>query len=197
MELSAAPKPALPPVEPPAGALAYVRALPRRHRLAVAAAGAALAVLCFVRFGVSGRASVDAVVAVALVLLAAIDLDRRLLPNAIVLPVLGFVLPAQIALFPDRTVEWLLASVGAALFLFLPLIVYPAGMGLGDVKMAALLGAALGKAVVGAFVAGLFAAAVVAAVVLARGGRDARRTAIPFGPFLAFGALLALFVGGR
>jgi leader peptidase (prepilin peptidase)/N-methyltransferase len=183
------------PGEPSGWAL--VRALPRQRQFAVAALSAALAVACFVHFGFGGRALVSAVFASVLVLLTAIDLDRRLIPNAIVLPVLAFVLLAQIAFFPDRTLEWVLASLGAALFFILPLLIYPAGMGMGDVKLAALLGAALGKAVVLALVAGLFAVSAVAVAILVREGLGARKKAIAFGPFLAFGGLLALFLGGR
>jgi leader peptidase (prepilin peptidase)/N-methyltransferase len=137
------------------------------------------------------------VFASVLVLLTAIDLDRRLIPNAIVLPALAFVLLAQIAFYPDRTLEWVLASLGAALFFFVPMLFYPAGMGMGDVKLAALLGAALGKAAVLAVVAGLLAVSVVAVVILVREGLGARKKAIAFGPFLAFGGLLALFLGAR
>jgi leader peptidase (prepilin peptidase)/N-methyltransferase len=176
---------------------ALVRALPRQRQLAVAALSAALVVGCFVRFGFGGRALVGAVFASVLVLLTVIDLDRRLIPNAIVLPALTFVLLAQIAFFPDRTLEWLVASLGTALFFFLPLLIYPAGMGMGDVKLAALLGAALGKAVVLAVIAGLLAVSAVAVVILVREGLGARKKAIAFGPFLAFGGLLALFLGGR
>jgi leader peptidase (prepilin peptidase)/N-methyltransferase len=103
----------------------------------------------------------------------------------------------QIAFYPDRTLEWVLAALAAALFFSIPMLVYPAGMGMGDVKLAALLGAALGKAVPAAIFAGLFAAGAVALVVLAREGFGARKKAIAFGPFLAFGGLLALFLGGR
>jgi leader peptidase (prepilin peptidase)/N-methyltransferase len=176
---------------------ALVHALSRQQRIAVAALSTALAVACFVRFGFGGRALVGAVFAAVLVLLTAIDLDRRLIPNAIVLPALAFVLVAQIAFFPDRTLEWLLASLGAALFFFVPLWIYPAGMGMGDVKLAALLGAALGRAVVLAITAGLLAVSAVAAVILVREGLRARKKAIAFGPFLAFGGLVAFFLGGR
>jgi len=184
-------------VRPRPSALAYIRALPRRQQLAVACASAVLAVGCFIRFGVSGHALVGAVFAAVLVPLTAIDLDRRLLPNVIVLPALAVVLILQIAFYPDRGLEWVLAAVGAALFFFVPMLIYPAGMGLGDVKLAALLGAALGKAAAVAIAAGLLAAGAVALVVLAREGLGARKKAIPFGPFLAFGGLLALFLGGR
>jgi leader peptidase (prepilin peptidase)/N-methyltransferase len=183
------------PREPSGWAL--VRALPPQRQFAVAALSAALAIGCFVRFGFGGRALVSAVFASVLVLLTAIDLDRRLIPNAIVLPALAFVLLAQIAFFPDLTLEWLVASLGAALFFFLPLLIYPAGMGMGDVKLAALLGAALGKAVVLALVAGLLTVSAVAVVILVREGLSARKKAIAFGPFLAFGGLLALFLGAR
>jgi leader peptidase (prepilin peptidase) / N-methyltransferase len=163
----------------------------------VAFASGALAAGCFARFGISGHAVVGAIFAAALVLLTAIDLDRRLLPNVIVLPTLAVVLILQIAFYPDRTLEWVLAALAAAVFFFIPMLVYPAGMGMGDVKLAALLGAALGKAVATAIFAGLLAAGAVALVVLAREGFGARKKAIAFGPFLAFGGLLALFLVGR
>jgi leader peptidase (prepilin peptidase)/N-methyltransferase len=130
-----------------------------------------------------------------LVVLAAIDLERRIIPNRIVLPAVVLILAAQIALSPDRALEWTAASLGAALFLLLPLLVYPSGMGMGDVKLALLLGAGLGWAIVPALVAGLVAAFIVALVVLVRGGLAARKTALPFGPFLVLGALFGLFLG--
>jgi leader peptidase (prepilin peptidase) / N-methyltransferase len=178
-------------------AVAHVRALPRRQQLAVACASVLLAAGCFARFGLTAHAFVGAILAVALVLLTAIDLDRRLLPDAIVLPTLAVVLVLQIAFYPEHTLEWVLAALAAALFFFIPLLVYPAGMGMGDVKLAALLGAALGKSVAAAILAGLLAAAVVALLVLAREGLGARKKAIAFGPFLALGGLLVLFLGGR
>jgi leader peptidase (prepilin peptidase)/N-methyltransferase len=184
-------------LEPRVGALAYVRALPRWEQIAVASLAALLAGSCFVRFGFSGRAAVDAFFAAVLVVLTAIDVDRRLLPNVIVLPAFAVVLAAQIALFPDRWKEWVFAALGAGLFFLVPILVYPAGMGMGDVKLAALLGAALGKGVISAVAAGLLAAAAVAVVILVREGRAGRKKAIPFGPFLALGALVALFVGAR
>jgi leader peptidase (prepilin peptidase)/N-methyltransferase len=176
----------------------YVRALPRGQQLAIAGASVVLTVACFIRFGVSGRAVVESLFASVLVLLAAIDIQRRVIPNVIVLPTLAIVLLAQIALAPDRTLEWVIASVGAALFFFVPLLIYPAGMGMGDVKLAALLGAALGKAVISALVAGLLAAAAVALYILLRDGFSAgRKTAIAYGPFLAFGGLVAVLFGAR
>jgi leader peptidase (prepilin peptidase)/N-methyltransferase len=156
-----------------------------------------LVVSSFVRFGATGHALVGAILAPVLVLLTAIDLDRRLLPDVIVLPTLAVVLTLQIAFYPHNTLEWVLAALGAALFFFIPMLVYPAGMGMGDVKLAALLGAALGKSVAAAVGVALLAGGVFALVVLAREGLGARRKAIPFGPFLALGALLVFFLGGH
>jgi leader peptidase (prepilin peptidase) / N-methyltransferase len=163
----------------------------------VAFASGALAAGCFARFGVSGHALVGAIFAAALVLLTAIDLDLRLLPNVIVLPTLAFVLILQIVFYPDRTLEWVLAALAAALFFFIPMLVYPAGMGMGDVKLAALLGAAIGKAVAAAILLGLVSAAVVGLFLVVREGLSARKKAIAFGPFLAFGGLLVFFLGGH
>jgi leader peptidase (prepilin peptidase) / N-methyltransferase len=166
--------------------------------LPLAAAGAAactLAGLAFVRFGPGPRALVAAFVLSVLALLSAIDVERRLLPNRIVLPATAAVLVAQTAFFPDRALEWALASVGAALVLFLPLLVYPAGMGMGDVKLALLLGAALGKGVVAGLALGALSAMPVALYVLLRGGSQARKAVLPFGPFLALGAAVVLLFG--
>jgi leader peptidase (prepilin peptidase)/N-methyltransferase len=82
-------------------------------------------------------------------------------------------------------------------FLFAALLAYPRGMGMGDVKLALLLGVALGKSVAVAMAVGLLAALAVSIVVLARDGAGARKKAIPFGPFLALGAVVALFAGER
>jgi leader peptidase (prepilin peptidase) / N-methyltransferase len=112
-----------------------------------------------------------------------------------VLPSFALVLAAQIALDPGRTVEWVAASLGASLFLFLALLAYPRGMGFGDVKLALLLGAGLGAAVTVGMMIGMLAALFYSSVLFARHGMKARKMAIPFGPFLAFGAIVALFVG--
>ena len=184
-------------VQPRLSAVAHIRALPPRRRIVVACASVVLAAGCFARFGLSAHAFVGAILAVALALLTAIDLDRRLLPDAIVLPTLAVVLVLQIAFYPDHALEWVLAALAAALFFFVPFLIYPAGMGMGDVKLAALLGAALGKSVAAAVAVGLLAGGAFALLVIAREGVGARKKAIPFGPFLALGGLVVLFLGGR
>ena len=184
------------------GPAAYVAPRPPRerglpsaaalHRVAATFLALALASAAVVRLGIGGRGLIAAFVACVLVAISVVDIEQRRIPNRIVLPATGAVLLAQLALYPERSAEWLLASAGAALFLLLPLLVYPAGMGLGDVKLALLLGAALGEAVVPAMTVAIFAAFLFAVAVLARGGPAARKTAIPFGPFLALGALVVL-----
>jgi leader peptidase (prepilin peptidase)/N-methyltransferase len=162
---------------------------------AVELATAVLVAASFLRFGLSGRAVIAAFFCAVLVVLSAIDAERRILPDVIVLPSWALVLGAQIVFEPGRTAEWVAGSLGASLFLFLALVAYPKGMGMGDVKLALLLGAALGKSVSVGLMVGMLAALVYSTVLFARHGLAARKMAIPFGPFLAFGALVALFAG--
>ena len=165
--------------------------------LAVELLTAALVAACFLRFGLTADAFVGAFFVSVLVVLSAIDVERRILPDKIVLPSAVIVLAAQIALHPGQAVEWVAASLGASLFLFLALLAYPRGMGMGDVKLCLLLGAMLGWSVAVGLMLGMLAALVPAAVLLARHGAAARKMGIPFGPFLALGAVVALFVGER
>ena len=165
-------------------------------RTALVTFGAVVAGLaCILRFGLGARGLIDAIVASVLVVLAAIDLERRILPNVIVLPAAVVVYAAQMAFFPHHALEWTIAAVGCAVFFFVTLLVYPAGLGMGDVKLGLLLGAALGWGVVGALFFGLLASAVVGVAILLREGVGARKKAIPLGPFLAAGALVVLFFG--
>ena len=144
-------------------------------------------------FGFSAEAAVASFFCAALVAVSVVDLERRIIPNRIVLPAAAVVLAAQTLLFPSP--EWALAALGAALFLFLAALAYPAGMGMGDVKLALLLGAMLGRTVPAAMMIAMIAALVPAIVLLIRHGSAARKMGIPFGPFLAFGGIVGLFAG--
>jgi leader peptidase (prepilin peptidase)/N-methyltransferase len=160
---------------------------------AVELATAGLVAGCFVAFGLSGKAFVSALFCVVLVVLSAIDLTHRIVPNRIVLPAAVVVLGAQTALEPSP--EWALGAVGASGFLFVAALAYPAGMGMGDVKLALLLGGMLGRFVAVGLMVGMFAALVPSVFLLARHGSAARKMGIPFAPFLALGAIVALFAG--
>jgi leader peptidase (prepilin peptidase)/N-methyltransferase len=143
-------------------------------------------------FGISGHALVTAVAASTLIVLAAIDIEHRVLPNRIVLPATVLVLVLQLAFFPDDAVEWLLAGPAAAAFLALPLIIRRSGIGGGDIKLALLMGAAVGWQVFAAILIGCLAIVPVALWMLFRGD-SIRGATLPFGPFLAFGTLAILF----
>jgi leader peptidase (prepilin peptidase)/N-methyltransferase len=131
--------------------------------------------------------------ATLLVLLAAIDLEQGIIPNRIVLPATVVVLVAQVALFPGRAGEWVLAALLAGLVLITPQLLRRDWVGIGDAKMAMLMGATLGWGVLTAGFLAFLCVFPVALVMLIRHGGAARKSTIPFGPFLAIGALIVLF----
>lgn len=161
---------------------------------AVELATAALLAACLVTFGLTLHALAAAVFCAALVVVTATDLTHRIVPNLVVLPAAAVVCALMTAAEPSP--EWAIAGIGAALFLFIVALAYPGGMGMGDVKLALLMGVALGRTVAVALPLGMIAALVPAVVLFARHGSGARKMAIPFAPFLAAGALIALFAGG-
>jgi leader peptidase (prepilin peptidase) / N-methyltransferase len=161
------------------------------RRPATACAVALVAPLAFVRFGWTAHAFVVAFLLAVLVALAVIDYERRILPNAIVVPAALMVLVAQIAIDPGRTTEWVACAFGAAGAFLVLSLVNPAGMGMGDVKLAFLLGAALGGHVLTALLIASLSIWPLAVVLFVKHGRAARWTPIAFGPFLAFGAIVA------
>jgi leader peptidase (prepilin peptidase) / N-methyltransferase len=156
---------------------------------------ALLTAACVLAFGLTLDAAVAALFCAVLVAVSVTDLERRVIPNAIVLPAAAVLLVAQTLLHPSA--EWAVGAFGAALFLFVAAVAYPGGMGMGDVKLALVLGAVLGRSVTVALMLGMLAALVPAFVLLARHGSAARKMAIPFGPFLAGGGVVALFAGER
>lgn len=147
----------------------------------------------FLAFGWSGTSFVAAFFCATLVTVSATDLSHRIVPNVVVLPAAVVVLVAMTVLHPSA--EWALGAFGASLFLFLAALAYPKGMGMGDVKLALLLGAMLGRTVPVALMVGMVAALVPSLVLFARHGRAARKMAIPFAPFLSLGGVVALFFG--
>ena len=166
--------------------------IPWRYPL-VEGVTALLITACVLRFGLTADALVAAFFCAVLVAISATDIEHRIIPNRIVLPAAGIVLVANTLLHPS--IAWAVAGLGAALFLLVAALAYPGGMGMGDVKLALLLGFALGWAVPVALMLGMLAAILPSLVLFARHGRAARKMRIPFGPFLAFGGVVALFAG--
>jgi leader peptidase (prepilin peptidase)/N-methyltransferase len=146
-------------------------------------------------FGLTLDALVASFFCALLVAVSATDLEHRIIPNRLVVPGAAVVLLAQTALHPSP--EWALAALGASGFLLVAALAYPAGMGMGDIKLALLMGAMLGRTVPVALMIGMLAALLPGLVLLARHGKAARKMGIPFGPFLALGSVVALFWGDR
>lgn len=158
-------------------------------------ASGALAALAVVSFGPDLDGLAAMVLGIALVPIVAVDLEHHLIPDVIVLPAAAVALAGMIAADPAAWWKPVAAAGGAAAFLFLLWLVYPGGMGLGDVKLALLLGAVLGVSVIPALALAFLAGASLGVALLVRHGAAARKMAVPFGPFLAAGALIALWWG--
>ena len=156
---------------------------------------ATLVAVCALVFGLTPYAALAAFFCVTLVTLSAADLRYRLVPNRIVLPAFVVCVLAHTAIEPS--VEWLAAALAAAAFLLVAALAYPAGLGMGDVKLALLLGAMLGRTVGAALLIGFLTALLPSILLFARHGSKARKMAIPLVPFLAFGAIVTLFFGDR
>jgi leader peptidase (prepilin peptidase)/N-methyltransferase len=134
----------------------------------------------------------------ALVPITLIDLDHRIIPNKITGPAAVAAIIAVAALDTDFLPEALIAGAAAGGFFFVAAFLYPRGMGMGDVKLAAMLGLYLGRAVAPAILIALVAGVLVGAAIIARKGvAEGRKTAVPFGPFLALGGIVAFFVGNE
>jgi len=165
-----------------------------RLRLAGVVAAAALGGACVAVFGWTAEAALGTAACFVLVAVTVTDLERRVVPNRIVLPALVAALIVQTV--GDPSVEWVAAALGAGGFFLLAAILHPAGLGMGDVKLAAFLGAWLGRDVVVALFVGSLLAFVPAVVLLTLKGSAARKIGLPYAPFLAAGGVVALFVGG-
>jgi leader peptidase (prepilin peptidase)/N-methyltransferase len=161
------------------------------HPRAVAVACTAL--IAVAALGLSpSHALIATLLLVPLVIVTATDIERRLIPNVVVLPATLVVLGAQAVLFPGALPSCVLGGLVAAALLFAPRLLNGDSVGMGDVKLALLLGAALGWGAVGALLVAFLLAFPFALSVVVRGGGAARHATFAFGPFLAAGALLIL-----
>ena len=161
----------------------------------VAALSVAAVIASFAHYGLTGHALVGAVFCPALVLLAAIDLKHKLLPNTIVGPTTLAVGVIVAASSPGDFVPHLLAGLALGGFFFAFAAIVPGSLGMGDAKLGFLLGLALGSKTLGAALIAFAGLLLAALYVLATRGVSARKDALPFGPFLALGGILAFFLG--
>ena len=154
---------------------------------------ALLLVGCVLAFGFTLRTAAAAIGCAALVVVTATDIERRIVPNNVVLPAAAAVLALDTVWRPSP--EWAIGALGFAGFLFVVALAYPGGMGMGDVKLALLIGALLGRTTPVGFMLALLLSLVPTLYLIARHGQGARKLKIPFAPFLAAGAVIALFAG--
>ena len=165
-----------------------------RYPLVEALTGAAFVGAALAR-GVDDDLALWLPLAAVLIAVAGIDLDHRIIPNKIVVPAAVWGLVATVLFRPDNVDDALIAGGAAFLALFLAALAYPGGMGMGDVKLAGVMGIYLGSGVAPAMLVAFLAGSVVGIAMIAREGRGARKKGVPFGPFLALGGLVAIFAG--
>ena len=166
-----------------------------RYPLTEALTGALFAAVVIVQHASRG-VWLNLIFVAALVAITQIDLEHRIIPNKIVYGVAVAALVLTAVLQPHLLTQRLIAGAIAGGVFGVIAFVYPAGMGMGDAKLAAVMGLVLGRAVAPALMIALIAGTVVGVGVIARRGvSTGRKSTIPFGPFLAFGSIVALFAG--
>lgn len=143
----------------------------------------------------AAEAAIGLVFVTMLAIVTLTDLERRIIPNKVLIA--GAIICVAIAVptDPGSLPERVIAAIAAGGVFFLVALAYPAGMGLGDVKLAATMGLFLGRAVGPAILIALLVASLVGIALIARHGSRARKMAIPFGPFLALGGIIGLLAG--
>jgi leader peptidase (prepilin peptidase)/N-methyltransferase len=163
-------------------------------RIFVVVTGIALVAASFVSFGLSGKALLGAVFCPTLLLLGAIDAKHKVLPNAIILPAslaVGLIVAAS---SPGAFLSHLAAGAALGGFFFLFGTIFAGSLGMGDAKLGFLIGLALGAQTFGAAMLAFAGLLVAAVYVLVTRGASARKDAIPFGPFLALGGIVAFLL---
>ncbi|MDX6376244.1 MAG: leader peptidase (prepilin peptidase) / N-methyltransferase [Gaiellaceae bacterium] len=174
---------------------AWTRALRRPPIMQVV--GALLGAAAGWRLGLAGPLVPALLLVALLVPIVFIDIEHRVIPDRLVFPGTAIALVAWALVDPGRLKEHGLAAVIAFAVFLVMAIVYPAGMGLGDVKLALLLGAFLGSAVAPGLFLGFLVSAVPSMAILLKYGRQGGKVGIPFGPFMAAGAFLGLLWGDQ
>ncbi|MDX6676476.1 MAG: leader peptidase (prepilin peptidase) / N-methyltransferase [Solirubrobacteraceae bacterium] len=168
----------------------------RRSQLVAASTALLFVAIVAVHHDDTARLVLGLVLVAFLVPLALIDLDMRLLPNKLTAPAAIAAIVLGTLLDPSGELERLIACVAGGGFFLLAALAYPRGMGMGDVKLAGVMGLFLGREVAAALFVGLVAGVVVGVAIMARKGtKEGRKTMVPFGPFLALGGVVAVLAG--
>jgi len=167
-----------------------------RYPVMEAVTGLTFAGVAAVR-GVDDALVLELPFAALLIAVAAIDIEYRIVPNKLLLPAGIWAVAGWTAVDLDFVPEALAAGAGAFTFLLLAALAYPAGMGMGDVKLAGAMGLYLGLAVIPALLVAFLAGSLVGVAILLREGAQARKKGVPFAPFLALGGLVGLLAGGE
>ena len=166
-----------------------------RYPLTEAATGALFATVVLVT-GAGHEVWLDLCFIVGLVAITRIDLEHRIIPDKILAPLAVAAIALTGVFTPHELVGRLIAAAIGGGALFVVSLAYPKGLGMGDAKLVAVMGLVLGSSLAPALFIGALTGTVVGAVIMARVGVAAgRKTKVPFGPFLAFGGIVALFVG--
>src|SRR5262249_19845093 len=171
--------------------------IPARYPLIELVVGAAFAATAVVLHDDPVALALGLVFVALLAAVTVTDLERRVIPNVILLAGALTATVIVAATDPSSLPERLGAAIGAGGFLLLAGLIYPRGMGMGDVKLAAVMGLFLGVEVIPALFVGFLLGALVGVALMLRHGVGARKRAIPFGPFLATGGVIALLAGGQ
>ncbi len=133
--------------------------------------------------------------AAMLIAVANIDLEHHIVPNRILAPMAVWAVAAAAVVDPHMLPELLIAGAAAFTFLLVAALIHPAGMGMGDVKLAGVMGLYLGASVAPAMLVAFLTGSVVGIAILLRNGGDARKRGVPFAPFMAVGGLVGLLAG--
>jgi leader peptidase (prepilin peptidase) / N-methyltransferase len=168
-----------------------------RYPLIELAVGIAFAATAVVLHDDPAELALGLVFVAVLAAVALTDLERRVIPNAILLAGAVIAIGIVAAADPASLGERALSALAAGGFLFTSALLYPRGMGMGDVKLAALMGLYLGSVVAPAMLIALGAGAIVGVGLMLRHGSGARKRAVPFGPFLAIGGVVGLLAGDQ
>ena len=169
--------------------------IPARYPLIELAVGIAFAATAIVLYDDPAELALGLVFVAVLAAVTLTDLEQRIIPNAILLVGAAIGIAIVVATDPSSLPERAIAAAGAGGFLLAALLLHPRGMGMGDVKLAAVMGLFLGSSVAPALLVALAAGALVGMGMILSQGAEARKRAIPFGPFLALGGVVGLLVG--